>query len=527
MAGAARAIPVPGYGYMPPRPQRVALSAPASDISHAENRRMLRERFGPAIRARFDAQFETSENRRHFALADAASVDAGANALVRRTLRNKCRYEYHNNSYFQGMADTIGNYVIGTGPRLQMLLPDEAGKKINAALEKLWGEWAAEIRLASTLKTMRVARTYNGEAFALMRTNPTLLSRVKLDVFQVEADQVTSPPLGFGNNQFDGVVLDAYGKPQTYHILRQHPGAVGTFVGLGYEFDAWPARYVIHDFKEMRPGQQRGIPEALPALLPFADLRRFAAAVRAAAETAADYALVIKTQGGAPGDTDDDPAAFDEVEIGHRMAVTLPYGTDIGQAKAEQPTTTFEMFSNATLREIARCLNVPLFFLTLDATQANMSSAYVAIQPFIRSVQVDREGYNTLLDRILDEFLTEVVRLIQSGELGIEGLEVLPEEFPHTWRWPRIGNHADPAKTASAQQLRIETGVSSLPHECAEEGLDWEEVQQANADSLGMTLEEYRAACRDQRFPKPPQIAGAMPGQAKPEQKPEEDEKEE
>jgi hypothetical protein len=92
------------------------------------------------------------------------------------------------------------------------------------------------------------------------------------------------------------------------------------------------------------------------------------------------------------------------------------------------------MFSNATLREIARCLNVPLFFLTLDATQANMSSAYVAIQPFIRSVQVDRAGYDRLNDRILDEFLTELVHLVEIGALELEGLTL----GRRTGRWPAI-----------------------------------------------------------------------------------------
>ena len=42
---------------------------------------------------------------------------------------------------YQGMADTIGNYVIGVGPQLQMLT---VNRTFNALLEKLWHDWATK-----------------------------------------------------------------------------------------------------------------------------------------------------------------------------------------------------------------------------------------------------------------------------------------------------------------------------------------------------------------------------------------------
>src|SRR3989339_1207665 len=79
--------------------------------------RVMRRR----IRARF-ASAETSENnRRHWAFADSLSADAAATSDVRRTLRNRARYEVANNSYARGIVLTLANDAIGTGPRLQML----------------------------------------------------------------------------------------------------------------------------------------------------------------------------------------------------------------------------------------------------------------------------------------------------------------------------------------------------------------------------------------------------------------------
>jgi capsid protein len=451
------------------------------------------------LKARFDSQFTTDDNRRHWALADAMSIDASASWMVRRQLRMRSRYEFHNNSFYFGMVDTVADYCIGTGPRLQMLTKS---KKLNAAIEKCWKDWAKEIKLAQTLHTMRMARCYNGEAFALMRTNPNLFHPVKLDIFGVECDQVSSPlfgmyPAQYPDQFFDGVVLDPWGRPERYHILRQHPGAFGAFVAMGYEFDTWPAKYVLHDYRMIRQGQQRGIPETTPSLEDFAEVRRYGKAVIGAAESAADYSMTIESQAAADADSAD-VEPMDTFEIRRRMATVLPAGWKMAQTKAEQPTTTYEMFVNAKLAEIARCLNFPLMFITLDARLANMASAYIVTQPFAKAVKRDRELiYEPLLDRILDQFLMEAIRIPGLLPMG------LPDEFLHAWQFPKITNHADPAKVANGREKSLAIGVTSIPQLAAEDGDDWEEVQESAAKSLGMSIDEYRAALRQRIFATP------------------------
>lgn len=471
--------------------------AESKPVSNAENRRLMGERFGHRqINARYDIQYTNPADEKHWALADGMSVDAGASWMVRRIMRMKARYEYHNNSYCMGIIDTVANYVIGTGPRLQMATTD---KRLNAAIEKAWTDWSKAVKLTKTLKSMRAARMYNGESFAILRTNPLNRHPVKLDVFEVEADQVSSPMFGMYPSQypdqyFDGIVLDPFGHPQTYHVLRQHPGAFGAFVLMGYEFDPYPARYILHDYKRIRPGQQRGIPEILPGLPLFAILRRYDLATIRAAETAANFAMTFETDASADSPDDAEPEPFDTVEMEQGMATFLPSGWKMAQTKPEHPTTNYDMFVNSILRQVARCCNVPLFVAGLDARLANMSSAYVATQPFVKSVLSDREDYTDLLDRVFDEFLTEALRV--PGLLPKD----TPNSFEHVWRWPKVSNHADPAKTASAQQTRLDSGTSSIPIECAEEGLDWEQVQATAAASFGMTLDEYRAALRQKAF---------------------------
>ena len=82
------------------------------------------------VRSKYDAAQTTHENRRHWANADHLSANAAASAEVRRTLRNRARYEVANNSYAKGIVLTLANYVVGTGPRLQMLTDDADANRI-------------------------------------------------------------------------------------------------------------------------------------------------------------------------------------------------------------------------------------------------------------------------------------------------------------------------------------------------------------------------------------------------------------
>jgi len=92
------------------------------------------------IRGRYDAAVSTDNNRRHWANADALSADAAANLEVRRTARNRARYEVANNSYARGIVLTLANDVVGAGPRLQMLTgSDEVNRQVEHEFEA-WGQ---------------------------------------------------------------------------------------------------------------------------------------------------------------------------------------------------------------------------------------------------------------------------------------------------------------------------------------------------------------------------------------------------
>ena len=283
------------------------------------------------LRARYDAAQTTAENARHWAMADGLSPNAAMTPDVRRTLRNRARYEVANNSYAKGMVLTIAGDCVGTGPRLQLLTEDN---ETNRTVEQAFAEWATAVNLAEKLRTMRMAKATDGEAFAVLVNNPALDQPVKLDILPVEAERVTSPPEWMGDlNIVDGIELDRHGNPTAYHVMKDHPGEITL---TSPRFQRISAGAMIHWFRADRPQQHRGVPEITPALPLFAQLRRYTLAVLGAAETAADFAAVLYTDAPAGGEaTPVEP--LDVIELEKRMATTLPDGWKLGQIRAEQP----------------------------------------------------------------------------------------------------------------------------------------------------------------------------------------------
>ncbi|NQU76417.1 MAG: phage portal protein, partial [Planctomycetes bacterium] len=282
--------------------------------------------------AKYDGAQTTANDRKHWVNADQLSADAAANPSVRQILRNRARYEVANGCYAQGIVLTLANDVIGTGPHLQMLTDMETA---NAVIETEFAAWSSKIRLAEKLRTMRIAKAQDGEAFALLFSNDNLDSPVKLDVRLIEADQIATPmpPLASAT---DGIEFDTFGNPSAYHVMKSHPGDM--IGGVSFAYDRVPASSMLHWFRADRPGQSRGVSEMTPAINMFGQLRQYRQATLDAARAAANLSLAIKTtmpSGGEARDVD----SMTEMEMVPNMAVFLPEGWEPYQIKAEQPTT--------------------------------------------------------------------------------------------------------------------------------------------------------------------------------------------
>lgn len=441
---------------------------------------------------RYDAASLDEENAKHWQYAGSLSANAANAPEIRRRLRNRARYEFANNCYCRGIAKTVANVTIGTEMRPQIV---GVTQDVGRPWEKLFTAWSRTIQLPEKLRTMRIARMIDGEAFALLTTNLGLASLLSLDVQLIECDRVTEnrgviSPAG----NIDGILLDAFGNPESYAVLPTHPG---DYQFVAAEPDYVPAASVLHYFSADRPEQRRGIPEITAALPLFAQLRRYTLAVIAAAETAADYSAILYTDKPADGEAVKSAEYFIPVEIERRMMTQVPDGWKLEQFQAVQPTTTYPAFKQEILNEIARCLNVPYNIAAGNSAAYNYASGRLDHRIFhdeIANARADLE--NNFLSRIWAAFAREVASLVSVGALE---LPELPPEATIAWHWDEP-EHVDPQKEADAAETRIRSGVSTYAEEIGKRGRDWEEVfaqramEQKRAQELGLTLAFESAA---------------------------------
>jgi lambda family phage portal protein len=426
------------------------------------------------VRARYDAAVTNEDNRRHWAAADGLSANSANSAQVRRVLRNRSRYEVANNSYARGIVLTLANDVIGTGPRLQLLTEDS---EANRRIEQAFMHWSKAVRLPDKLRTMQMARATDGEAFAILTNNPGLATDIQLDLRLIEADQVTTPDLDpRSETQVDGIVFDSAGNPSQYHILRSHPGDA---VWSHREYDRIPASSVLHWYRTDRPGQARGIPDIMPALPLFAQLRRFTLAVLAAAETAADFAGILYTESPANGEADS-AEPFEPIELEKRALLTMPGGWRMEQMRSEQPSTTYAEFKHELLNEIARCLNMPFNVAAGNSSGYNYASGRLDHQTYFKAIRVEQSHLEcAVLDRVLAAWLDEAALLPDFLPIGLGPIA----GWPHQWFWDGH-EHVDPAKEANAQATRLANHTTTLADEYARHGQDWEVKLRQRAKEL-------------------------------------------
>lgn len=467
------------FSYFRRKPARQVNSKHLAEVTYA------------VMRAKYDAAQTDATNRNHWQNADNLSSRAANSPSVRQTLRSRSRYEVANNSYLGGIVKTLANDTIGTGPRLQMT--GENQDEMNRAVEQRFADWCNQVGLAEKLRTMRMSRCQDGEAFALFITNEKLPG-VKLDLRLVEADQVATPAMANTLNldrEVDGIKFDEYGNPVSYSILRGHPGEGG----LSIEADEVDAANVIHWYRPDRPGQARAIPETAPALPLTALMRDFSLATLDAAKTAAAITAIIKTAATANAE-ESVTTPFVEVDIPRNTMLTLPDGASMEQFKSEHPTSTYAEYHDKNLNEIARCFSMPFNVAAGNSSGYNYASGRLDHQTYFKMIHVDRsQCERVVIDRIFSRWLDEAL-LIENYLPNLGQFDA-----SHQWFWDGHP-HVDPQKEATAQATRLDSFMTTYADEYAKDGKDWEVQLRQRAreekliKELGLQTAEEKSADR-------------------------------
>jgi len=441
--------------------------------------------------------------------ANSASQDSEIRGSLSK-LRNRSRDLVRNNDYARQAIRTIRNNVVGQGVQMQSQVRQPRTRRletaINDAIESKWVEWQRKdsCHVGGTLSFADIERLLissvaeSGEVFVRIVRQQMGRSRVPLALQIIESDMLDenyNARASNGNEIRMSIERDAWGRPQAYHVLQNHPGdyTFGAGASPRVERIRIPADEMIHLYITERPDQSRGIPWLSAAISRIHQMQGYEQyEVVAARATAALMGFIETPEGELPAEgeqngqavTDFEPGVFKQLNPGERVVVP----------QLNRPGNQFEPFMRVMLRGISASCGISFESLSRDYSQSNYSSSRL-------SLLEDRDHWRVLQSwlisnlhqRVFEEFL-EMATL--SGALSLPGYEIQPERYQSAARWlPRGWAFVDPVKEVAAYKEAIKAGFITVADVVAQSGGDFEEIMTQRqreiefAESLGVELD--------------------------------------
>lgn len=439
---------------------------------------------------------------------------------VLRFMRARARQLVRDNDYAAGFVRSVSDNVVGPkGALLQAKIKNLQGQLATATNKEIergftaWGEpetasadgkdsWADIQRLY--IETMAVdgevilrrhAGFDNPFAYTLQFIDPDLLD---------ETYNVGANPAAQQNEIRMGVEVDRYSRPVAYWIWNRY---LTDQAGFDRTRERIPASQIIHDFIRYRPNQTRGVTWFAPVMTSLHHLDGYSKAeLMATRAAAAKMGFILNKQPEAI-------QAFEWNEKNRRtMDVTpglidelLP-GQEFASFDPTHPGTTFDMFTTAVLRAVARGLNVSMLTMTGDLRGANYSSMRAGLVP-------ERDHWRALQTFVAMHFHRLIYRdwlrmSLLTGAVRLDS-RLASEYFEIAWGF-RGWQYVDPLKDLQALKLGIDLGIDSRQDACGELGIDYEDT----VDKLAYEEEYAEEAGVDVSGN---QIAGISPTRVSPE----------
>ena len=357
-------------------------------------------------------------------------------------------------------------------------------------------------------------RMIDGDALATLPWRPNRGSLYATTVQVVDPDRLSTPDgMVDGERLRRGIELDRDGAAIAYRFRRSHPADWdASFASQRWDRvarqTAWGRPQVVHYWdkgRTGRAGQTRGTGLFAPIVERLKMLTRYDRVELQAAVLNAILAAYLESPFDPEliGDALDDQrltgyqelrGAFHEkkgITLGGVRIPALFPGERLAFHSAARPATQFDAFEGAMLRNVASALGMTYEQLSQDWSGVNYSSARAALIEVWRGFGADRAGFaQGFPTPIYVAFLEEAIdRGRVSLPPGAPGFyEAVAAYSRCEWIGPGRG-WVDPEKEARAAVLRMSAGLSTLQRECAEQGLDYQEVLEQRQREIAMMRE--------------------------------------
>lgn len=398
--------------------------------------------------------------------------------------RARARHAYANNGYIRNAVDAVVAETVGAGIEANSAYPD---KDVAALIDKAFSDADLDAEGRTDFRGMTaaavLAEIVDGEALFVAEHRGSTVWRQ----YPAEAlDESDTRELSDGGYVVAGVEFAANGTRRAYHFRPQRPTDL---FPTAQESVRVPAEDVTHIFRQLGPGQVRGISQLAPILLTVNELDQALDAMLVGLKISSMFAGFVTdtTNMGGAGE------AFPEADGGDislepGVVRVLPGGTDIKFAAPEQAKESIA-FAKLTLGQIAAGLGVPQHLVDGDLSQANYSSLRAGLLPF--RAKVEQYVYHTLVP----QFLNPVFRRFVTDEYVAGRLDVADLTAAQKAEWlPPRPMQVDPQKDMEAARAALDMGLTSRRQAVAQLGWNVAELDREIADDrareaeLGLTF---------------------------------------
>lgn len=422
-----------------------------------------------------------------------------ADSVIQRdlpTLRDGSHDAVRNFPLATGAINTVCTNVIGTGLRMKaqidrnvLNMTPEQADEWEAHTEGEFYLWADSVecdaaRTNNFFAQQELAYRSAKEAGDVLTLTP-FIERTG-SPYDLKLKMIESERLSNRDNKKDtvskvgGVSKGTNGDPTHYDILKQHPGNIHS---LGKkEWDTVKAfgektgrRNVIHLFKQLRPGQTRGVPYLTPVIEAIKQLADFTDNEVEAAVLSSAYTVFHKSKynnGASSLDAlDPDKAAgtgsvpTDQLKIGGGLIIGIGADDEIDFFDPKRPNTAFDPFVQAILRQIGVALEIPFEILIKHFT-ASYSAARGALLEAWKFFRKERAWFVAHYCKpIYEIWMDEAVAKGRIFAPGYFDNPAIRKAYLGTvWTGPPPGQ-IDPLKEGMSSKLLVENDFSTRAEE--------------------------------------------------------------
>ncbi|XED11715.1 phage portal protein [Klebsiella michiganensis] len=458
-------------------------------------------------------------------MRDLARNDGWASGTITRVLDNAVGANYR--PIFK--PDYRMLRLITSNKAFDATWADEYGKVIEAH----WRSWAndpgryCDVERKQTVSQMlRLGfrhKLLDGDSLLILQYRRDRLGpgrgQYATTVQVVDPDRLSNPQQNFDMpNIRGGVEIDADGAPVAYHIREAHIGdwwsgaKTMTWQRIPRE-TSWGRPIVIHDFDMERGSQHRGvgilapIVQRLKMLIKYDESELEAAILNAIfgayVESPYDAQMVSSALGDTGFGDGDELSAYQtqrteyyqdkrlNLQNGARIPHLFP-NEKIVTLDAARPTSNFDGFESAVLRNIAAATGLSTQQVTQDWSDVNYSSARAAMLEAWKTLTRRRDDFATGTAQPVASAFVEEIHSIESLPLPSGAPDFLEAKAAYCrarWMGPGRG-WVDPVAEKKGAILGLDAGLSTLEMEVAENaGEDWEEVMDQRKREIDACLE--------------------------------------